>query len=148
MQEMQEMHVQSWVGKIPWRRKWQPSPESLPGKSHGQRGLAGYSSWGHRVRHNWTHTHINVFNMVSQALRSATVLGSVAKSCSALYDPRDWSSPGSFVLEISQQEYWSGSPFPSPGDLLDPGIKLSLLWLLHCGQIPYREALGKPTPVP
>ena len=32
-----------WVRKIPWRRKWQPTPVLLPGKSHGQRGLAGYS---------------------------------------------------------------------------------------------------------
>ena len=31
-----------WVGKIPWRRKWQPTPVFLPGKSHGQRSLAGY----------------------------------------------------------------------------------------------------------
>ena len=31
----------SWVGKIPWRRKWQPTPVFLPGKSHGQRSLAG-----------------------------------------------------------------------------------------------------------
>ena len=30
-----------WVGKIPWRRKWQPTPVFLPGKSHGQRSLAG-----------------------------------------------------------------------------------------------------------
>ena len=30
-----------WVGKIPWRRKWQPTPVSLPGKSHGQRSLMG-----------------------------------------------------------------------------------------------------------
>ena len=34
------------VGKIPWRRKWQPTPVSLPGKSRGQRGMAGYSPWG------------------------------------------------------------------------------------------------------
>ena len=34
-----------WVGKIPWRRKWQLTPVFLPGKSHGQRSLAGYSSW-------------------------------------------------------------------------------------------------------
>ena len=32
-----------WVGKIPWRRKWQPTPIFLPGKSHGQRSLVGYS---------------------------------------------------------------------------------------------------------
>ena len=31
-----------WVGKIPWRRKWQPTPVFLPGKSHGQRRLADY----------------------------------------------------------------------------------------------------------
>ena len=31
-----------WVGKIPWRRKWQPTPVFLTGKSHGQRRLAGY----------------------------------------------------------------------------------------------------------
>ena len=37
-----------WVGKVPWRRKQQPTPESLPGKSHGQRSLAGYSPWGRR----------------------------------------------------------------------------------------------------
>ena len=31
-----------------WRRKWQPILVSLPGKSHGQRSLAGYSPWGHK----------------------------------------------------------------------------------------------------
>ena len=32
-----------WVGQIPWRRKWQPTPLFLPGESQGQRGLVGYS---------------------------------------------------------------------------------------------------------
>ena len=32
-----------WVGKIPWRRKWQPTPAFLPGESHGQRSLGGHS---------------------------------------------------------------------------------------------------------
>jgi len=35
-----------WVGKIPWRRKWQPSPVSLPGESQGQRNPVGYSPRG------------------------------------------------------------------------------------------------------
>ena len=39
-----------WVRKILWRRKWQPTLVSLPGKSHGQRSLAGHSPWGRRVR--------------------------------------------------------------------------------------------------
>ena len=34
-----------WVGKISWRRAWQPTPVFLPGESHGQRSLAGCSSW-------------------------------------------------------------------------------------------------------
>ena len=37
-----------WVGKIPWRRAWQPTPVSLPGESHGQRSLVGYSLWGRK----------------------------------------------------------------------------------------------------
>ena len=36
----------SWVGKIPWRRAWQPTPAFLLGESHGLRSLAGYSPWG------------------------------------------------------------------------------------------------------
>ena len=37
-----------WIGKIPWRRKWQPSPVLLPWKSHGRRSLVGYSLWGRK----------------------------------------------------------------------------------------------------
>ena len=37
-----------WVGKIPWRKKWQPTPVFLPEKSQGQRNLAGYRPWGHK----------------------------------------------------------------------------------------------------
>ena len=37
-----------WVGKILWRRKWQSIPVLLPGKSHGQRSLVGYSLWGRK----------------------------------------------------------------------------------------------------
>ena len=34
-----------WVRKISWKRKWKPTPTFLPGKSHEQRSLAGYSPW-------------------------------------------------------------------------------------------------------
>ena len=37
-----------WVGRIPWRREWLFTPVFLPGESHGQRRLAGYSPWGHK----------------------------------------------------------------------------------------------------
>ena len=36
------------VGKIPWQRKWQPTPGFLPGTLHGHRSLAGCSAWGHK----------------------------------------------------------------------------------------------------
>ena len=37
-----------WVRKIHWRIAWKPTPVFLPGESHGQRSLAGYSPWGHK----------------------------------------------------------------------------------------------------
>ena len=40
-------------GRFPWRRKWPLTPVFLPGESRGQRSLAVYSPWGHRVRHDW-----------------------------------------------------------------------------------------------
>ena len=50
----------SWVRKIPWRRKWQPTPVFLPGESHGQRSLEGYCPWDHQEldkTEQVTHTH-------------------------------------------------------------------------------------------
>ena len=37
-----------WVGKIPWRRAWQPIPAFLPGEFHGLRSLVGYGPWGRK----------------------------------------------------------------------------------------------------
>ena len=46
--DKQEMQFRSRVGKIPWRRKWQPTPIFLLRKSHGQRSLVDYSSRGRK----------------------------------------------------------------------------------------------------
>ena len=57
----------SWVKKIPWRRKWQPAPVFLTGESYGQRSLVGYSHGVVRVWHDWatehihTHTHTHTY---------------------------------------------------------------------------------------
>ena len=50
--------MENWVGKIPWRRKWQPTPVLLPGKSHGQKSLIGYSPWGRKESDTteWLHS--------------------------------------------------------------------------------------------
>ena len=45
---MQETQVRFLVGKMPWRREWLPLPVFFPGKSHGQRSLAGYSPCSHK----------------------------------------------------------------------------------------------------
>ena len=60
------------VGKVPGRRAWQPTAVLLPGKSLGQRSLAGYSPWGHKksdatehvhvLEHTHTHTHTHTYH--------------------------------------------------------------------------------------
>ena len=72
----------SWVGKIPWRRKWQPTPVFLPEESHGQRSLAGYSPWGcketrlsdwvHMGREKEARRESVVISLVVQRLRLST----------------------------------------------------------------------------
>ena len=49
---------------------------------------------------------------------------SVAQLCPTLYDTMNCSLPRSSVLGFLKQEYWSGLPFPPPGDFPNPGIKL------------------------
>ena len=53
-----------WIAKIPWRRKWQPTPVFLPGKFHGQRSLVGYGPWGHRESDTTEHSTHTAFFMV------------------------------------------------------------------------------------
>ena len=64
------------------------------------------------------------------------------QSCLTLYDSMDSSLPGSSVHGISRQEYWSVLPFPSPGDLPDPGIKPGSP-ALQADSLPF-EPPGKP----
>ena len=52
-----------WVGKIPWRRAWQPTPVFFPGESHGQRGLVGYSPPGRRESDTTERLHAHAFTM-------------------------------------------------------------------------------------
>ena len=47
-----------WVGKIPWRRKWQLTAVFLPGESHGQRSLVGYSPWSRTESDRTERTHV------------------------------------------------------------------------------------------
>ena len=74
-------------------------------------------------------------NTFSMYMKKLEVVGDlVAKSCPTLYNPMDCSPLGSSVHGISQQEHWSGLPFPSPGVLPTQGFNLDLL----CRQVFYR----------
>ena len=52
---------------------------------------------------------------------------SVAQSCLTLYDPMGGVHQAPLFMEFSRQEYWSGLPLPTPGDLPDSGMELSSL---------------------
>ena len=65
----------SGLGRFPWRRKQQPTPVFLPGKSHGQRSLAGYSLWGHkRIRHDLGTKQVILSKLALLALQQANEL--------------------------------------------------------------------------
>ena len=90
-----------------WRRKWQPTPVFLPGESQGQGSLVA-AVYG--VAQSWTRlkwlNRVHACSVVSDSAIPWTV---------ACWDP--------LSLGFSRQEYWSGLPFPSPGDLTYPKIK-------------------------
>ena len=71
-----------WVGKILWQGAWQPTPVFLPGESHGQRGLAGYSPWGRkesdtteRLNHHHQCIYMNASLSVAHPLLFLLCLG-------------------------------------------------------------------------
>ena len=57
-----------WVGKILWRRKWQPTPVPLPGKSHGQRRLVCYSPRGYKESDMTERLHFSNMTLLGHAL--------------------------------------------------------------------------------
>ena len=115
-----------WVRKILWRRKWQPVPVFLPGKSHGQRSLAGYNPWGcKRVGYNWAHTKAYKPNL----------LGGKGEGRSGFYGRTDrflfffWLcllafrvlvpqpdiEPGPSVMKAQNPNHWTPREFPQMG---------------------------------
>ena len=65
-----------WVGKIPWRRAWQPTAVFLPGETHGQRSLVGYSSWGCKesdITELTQNPHTNFLALYTDSLKAASI---------------------------------------------------------------------------
>ena len=118
---------------------WQPTPVFLPGKSHGQRSLVGYSPWDHRIRHDWaqhTHTHSwkYIWVYVDQTFGAMIWFLSICVyeyACVPSNFSRVWffatlwtvAHQVTLSMGFFRQEYWSQFSCPSPGDLPDPGIE-------------------------
>ena len=87
---------------------------------------AGYCPWGHKESDTTERLHFS-FHMVGTALAMRIGGGLVAKSClsNLMTLATSWTVACQAPLSMgfSRQEYWSGLPFSSPGDLPDPGIK-------------------------
>ena len=82
----------STLNLLPWRRKWQPTPVLLPGKSHGWRSLLGDSPWG--CKESDMTERLHSLHFYSAQLSASVQFSSVAQSCPTLCDPVNCSMPG------------------------------------------------------
>ena len=117
------------LGRCPGERN--SNPAFLPGESHGQRNLMGYSPWGCRAGHDWSdlahkHTRYEKSSLFSPHLpKSSVQFSSVAQSCPTLCNPMDCSTPGLPVHhqlpEFTQTHvYWVGDAIQLSHPLLSP----------------------------
>ena len=74
-----------WVGKIPWRRQWQPTLVLLPGKFHGLRSLVGYSPWGRKEPDTTERLHFHFSSYVLELLLPVLGLFCVSSSLSHIF---------------------------------------------------------------
>ena len=84
------------VGKIPWSRKWQPTPIFLPGKLHGQRSLVRYSPWGHKESDTTERLQFH-FSLSCIGEGNGNPL-----QCSCLENPRDGGAWWAAVYGVAQ----------------------------------------------
>ena len=152
---MQETQAQSLVGKIPRRREWQPAPVFLPGESHGQWSLAGYSPWGHKQLDSAPSLPANVraaggaspqprghlgtgpvpWGDVLRA-SSTRLHGLLPPSCLHFYGHTQQQIPGVLLIFLKHQQVsWGhdGDTCPHLPHLFSPGptFKLALHGLIH-----------------
>ena len=139
-----------WVGKIPWSRKLQPTSVFFRGKIPWTEELwRATVHGGHTESETTEHAHayhIGLFSLLNSIIHikhwepclahnnnsvalarnsssSTYVCVLAAQSCPTPCNPVHCICQASLSMELSRQEYWSGLPFPSPGDLPSPGIK-------------------------
>ena len=113
------------VGKIPWRRKWQPTPVFLPWESYGQRNLVGYSPWGRKELDMIRHKHSHVLN--SPGIRVTEGQSSEAMGRGLPDEIRH------------ERRRWSEKKVMGPWKTVDLIFQHDLVWMLRS------EALGPST---
>ena len=100
-----------WIGRIPWRRTWQPTPVFLPGEFHGQRSLVGYSPWGRKESDmtEWlSMTHSRV-----QPIAAALHFPSLVQCAMCQTQNASWHFPGIPTLRWQSTSIWfTGHPSP------------------------------------
>ena len=98
-----------------WRRKWQPTPVFLPGEPQGRGSLVGCRLWG------------GTESDATEATQQQQQQGIHYMCCTQLWptlcNPVDCKPPAPSVHRIFRQEYWSRLPFPSLGNLPNPGTE-------------------------
>ena len=118
---MWETWVRSLGWEDPWRRKCQPTPVLLPGKSHGRRSLVGYSPWGCKELDTTERLHFYFSHLKSKNIGCYCL---VTKLCLILCDSMNCvAHQAPLSMRFPRQEYWSGLPSSPPGNLPYPGIE-------------------------
>ena len=97
---MQGTWFDPWVGKIPWRREWQPSSVLLPGKSHGRRSLVGCSPWDCEESDTTERLHFH-FSLACIGEENGNPL-----QCSCLENLRDGGAWWAAVYGVAQSRTW------------------------------------------
>ena len=132
------------VGKIPWSRTWQLTPVLLPGKSHGQRSLAGYSPCGCKQSDTseWLTLSSSLFMLlVLCSMDIGTLrLPSTPRPPSRQLPPRPSPQQNMCGGEVAFDDLLLLTAFSSSPSLpLSPGYSYAVFWVLspHCWQITY-----------
>ena len=101
-----------------WRRKWQPTPVLLPGKSHGRRSLVGYSPWSHKESDATEQLHFTHFVLYLWRRKwqlTQVFLSGDAHWQRSLAGHGPWGRRESDTTEVAEQALW-----------------IVLLWILGC----------------
>ena len=126
MPTMQETLVQSLGRENPLEKGMATHSSILAWKIPWKRSLVGYNPWGLRVRHNWCGPFMCAHSYLTFAI------------------PWTITFQAPLSMGFPRQEYWSGLPFPPPGDLPHPGIEPASP-VLQADSLPMNQC-GSPWP--